>query len=125
MVAPQKGDGPRSRPRGPQFDDGEIVANRYRIARFIARQARLIPWLEVGIRRLLGWPRRLGNVAQVDADASPGAGAAAHLIHQHVVFCEMLRRLGMARLPALEAPQRLLLRGRACNLEERMRGRPP
>ena len=43
------------------------------------------------------------DVAEVHADAGPGRGAAAHAIDQHIVDGEVLGRLGVLRLPALEA----------------------
>ena len=46
--------------------------------------------------------------------------AAPHRIHQHVGRLEVRRRLGVARLPALQPGQRILLPLRAADLDQRM-----
>ena len=70
----------------------------------------------VGIERFLRRPERFRHVLQVDADARPGLEAAAHRVDEHVGRLEVRRRLGMPRLPALEARERVVLlsaRGRS------------
>ena len=71
----------------------------------------------VGIERLLRRPQRLGHVLQVDADARPGAMNRPRIASTSTsAGCEMRGRLGMARLPALESGERVLLlraRGRS------------
>ena len=69
----------------------------------LPRRAPLARRVVVGVGRLLRRARRLGHVAQVDADARPGRRAAAHRVDQHVVDGEQRGGLGVARLPALEA----------------------
>ena len=73
-----------------------------------------------GIERFLRRPQLRRHVLQVHADARPGGEAAAHRVDQHVGRLEMRRRLGMARLPALEPGERILLALRAADLDQRM-----
>ena len=76
--------------------------------------------LLVRIQRLLSRPQLGRHVLQVDPDPGPGRGAAAHRVHQHVRRLEVRRRLGVARLPALEPGERVLLAPRAADLDQRM-----
>src|SRR5664280_3526974 len=43
-----------------------------------------IPWVIVWVERLLPGPLLGRDVLQVQADARPGGGAAAHRVHEHV-----------------------------------------
>ena len=45
---------------------------------------------------------------QVDANARPGAEAPAHRVHEHVGGLEVRGRLRVARLPALDARERIV-----------------
>ena len=70
----------------------------------------------VRIERLLRRPQLVRHVLQVHADARPGLKAAAHRIDEHVGRLEVRGGLGVARLPALEAGERIFLlaaRGRS------------
>ena len=69
-----------------------------------------------GIERFLRGPQRLRHVLQVDADARPGLEAAAHRVDQHVGGLEVRRRVGVPRLPALEAGERVVLRRAAISI---------
>ena len=45
----------------------------------------------VGVGSFLGGTNRLGDVTEIDADAGPGGGAAAHGVNKNVVYGKMLR----------------------------------
>ena len=64
-----------------------------------------------------------GHVLQVHADARPGVKPAAHRVDQHVGRFEVRGRVGMARFPAGEPGERILLLLRAGDLDERVLGR--
>src|SRR4029077_4239781 len=83
------------------------------------------PGIVVGVGRLLGRAFGLRNVAQVDPDARPGAGPAAHRVDQDVVFLQERRNLGMASLPAFEAGESVLLVPRVGDRDERLRRLTP
>ena len=63
--------------------------------------------------------RRLRHVAEVDADARPGGGAAAHGVDQHIVDGQVAGCFGMLALPALQAGQRGFLVGRVRDDDQR------
>src|SRR5581483_6317574 len=93
-----------------------------RLVRLARRAPGLAPGarrIVVGIRRLLRRPLGGRYVAQVHADARPRRRAAAHRVDQHVVDGEQLRGVGVARLLALEAGQRLVALRRVGDGEER------
>src|SRR5687767_6075666 len=56
---------------------------------------------------------------EVDADARPGRRTAAHGVDQHVAWLEVRGDVGVTSLPALQAGQRLVLAGRARDLDQR------
>jgi hypothetical protein len=60
-------------------------------------------------------------VAQVEPDSRPRAGTAAHRVDENIVRLEIRRGPGMARLPALEARERVLLVLRVRDDNERLR----
>jgi hypothetical protein len=64
-------------------------------------------------------------VAQVDSDARPGARAAAHGVDEHIVRLQERRGVGMARLPAFEAGERVVLVLRVRDGDERLRRLAP
>ncbi len=78
------------------------------------------PGIVVGIGRLGLRTVRLRNVPQVHADPRPGAGSPAHRVDEDVVGLELRRRRRMARLPALEAGERLGLVLRLRHRDERL-----
>jgi ATP-dependent DNA ligase len=57
----------------------------------------------VGVGFLLRRTNLVGHVAQIHADPRPGGRAPSHRIDEHVVDHEVLRDVGMSRLPSLEA----------------------
>src|SRR5215207_9553131 len=83
------------------------------------------PWIVVDLeRRLFGTPR-LGYMLQVHPDAVPERARAAHAVDEHVGRLEQLHHVGMLRLPLLEPLERLGLRLRSRDLDERHRGLAP
>ena len=76
--------------------------------------------LFVRIQRLLSRPELGRHVPQVHPDAGPRGEAAPHGVHQHVRRLQMGRRLGVARLPALQPRQHILLPLPAADLDQRM-----
>src|SRR5688572_27084651 len=73
----------------------------------------------VGVGRFGGGAFGFGNVAQIDANAGPGGGAATHGIDEHVVDGELGGGAGMTALPALEAGEGSGLVGRIGDRDER------
>ena len=76
-----------------------------------------------GSRASGGRPQRLRHVLEVDAHPRPGGRAPAHGVDQHVRGLEVGGGLRVARLPALDAGQRVLLARGARDLEQRLRWR--
>src|SRR5207302_1462835 len=62
----------------------------------------------VGIQRLLSRPQSLRHMLEIDPHTRPRGIAPAHRIDKHVGRLQVLRRLRMALLPALEAGERIL-----------------
>ena len=73
-----------------------------------------------GSERFLIRPQLLGHVLKIHSDARPGGRPSAHRVHEDIRRLEMGGRLGMARLPALEPGQRVLLVPGAPDLDERV-----
>ncbi len=65
----------------------------------------------VGLGGFLGWALFLGDVAQVDADAGPGGGAAAHAIDEDVVDGEECRGFRVFCFPSFEAGEGIRFAG--------------
>ena len=82
------------------------------------------PGIVVRVRSLLGGPFVLRHMAQVDADARPRGIAAAHRVDEDVVHLQQRRGCRMARLPALEAGERVLFVFRLGDGNQRMFGLP-
>src|SRR5690242_18127801 len=59
----------------------------------------------VGIGRFLRRPDGFGDVAQVHANARPGGRAAAHRIHQDIVYGKGIRGSRILALPTLETSE--------------------
>src|SRR5436853_4199106 len=70
------------------------------------------------LRAVLWW-----HVAQIDPDPCPGRAPPAHRVDHHVCELQVRHNIGVTRLPAFEAVERLLLRGRARD-PDASRGRP-
>ena len=83
------------------------------------------PRVEVGFERLLAGPLVLRHVDQVDPDAIPERRPAAHAVDQDVGRLEVLDDVRVARLPALEALERLVLELRPGDLDDRDRRLAP
>src|SRR4029077_17610387 len=60
------------------------------------------PRVVVDLQRFLRWPLRLGDVTQIDPDASPRGVAPPHRIHHDIRWREVRPDLGMTRPPALQ-----------------------
>src|SRR5213079_3324626 len=71
--------------------------------------SRAAPGIVVGIERFLGRALALGHVTQVDSDARPRARAATHRVDEDVAHLQPPRGLRMARLPAFQPRERVLL----------------
>src|SRR3954452_6330303 len=69
----------------------------------VVGDVRPVVGLTVRVERLLRRPQLFGDVAQVEAQPVPGIGTTAHRRLDDVGRLEVRRRLGVARLPALEA----------------------
>src|SRR5260370_30017271 len=90
-----------------------------------AARAECAPGMVVGIWRRLPRTLRLRYVAQVDADARPCAGPAAHRVNEDVVFLQQRRGLGMPSLPAFEAGKGVFFVLRVRDGDERLRRLAP
>src|SRR5213079_2575393 len=82
---------------------------RLRRARSAPDGTQAAPGIVVGIGRFLGGAFALRNVTQVDSDARPRARAATHRVDEDVVDLQPPRSLRMARLPAFQPRERVLL----------------
>ena len=109
--------GPTSRPRDCRYDQLEVTPP-YELGEGLRRACRSAgahasARLVVGIERLLRRPLLSGTCCRLTRMRVQVRRAAAHRVDQHVGGLEVRRRLGMPRLPALEAGQRVLLLRRA------------
>ena len=78
-----------------------------------------LPGVVVDLELLLRRSLVLGHVPQVQPDPRPCAAAPAHRVDEHVGRLEVSCRRRVLRLPSLEALERLGLRRRAGDLDER------
>src|SRR3954466_7928435 len=85
----------------------------------VVGDVRPVVGLAVRVERFLGRSQLLRDVAQVEAQPVPGIGTTAHRRLDDVGGLEVRRRLGVARLPALEALVDLRLGRRATELDDR------
>ena len=70
------------------------------------------PGIIVRFGRIFWRALALGNVAQIDPDASPGGRAAAHRVDEDIVLVQKHSRLRIPGLPAFEAGERVRLERR-------------
>src|SRR5205085_11436037 len=73
-------------------------------------------------RRIFVRALALGNVAQIDPDASPVSRTAAHRVDENIDHAQPRRRFGIPGLPAFEAGERVRLTRRLGDGDEWLGG---
>src|SRR5262249_47790359 len=96
---------------------------RLRSARSGRLSTRGSPAIVIGGWCFLGRAPVLGEVREIDSNASPGGRSPPHRIDEYVIDLEMRRGRRVPRLPSLEARASLRLVRRLGDGDERLRGR--